>query len=591
MSKYAVEVNNVSMCFNLATEKIDTLKEMIIKKMKRKLSFDKFYAVNEVSFKIKKGDAFAIVGSNGSGKSTMLKMISGILTPTSGEIKVNGSIAPLIELGAGFDMDLTARENIFLNGAVLGYSRELMNAKFDEIIDFAGLQSFVDVPVKNFSSGMVARLGFAVATIVKPEILVVDEILSVGDQAFKKKCQQRMKELMGGGTTVILVSHSIDEVRSICKNAIWLEKSRLKCLGNVNEVYMAYLGQEYKKKIEAENSIKKIYSNSYAPVKNLYVNNTDKCETINPIEIEVKPVESIEIKNILKEKNFDPYEKRLYTPTYITKILNGDEEIYFIIDCWHHRVLYSNDVKKDIGRWSILTDDIAAPLSLATDGELYIIEDAGRNGLVVYKIFKGIFNYNQYMSDIGSRPHKTIYDTISNTFFCIASFSQNIVAIRNDHGTARIKYNYKLSFLKDNYVKSISIIDGKMYFLSANGEIFVCVYLDESYDIVEHYDVGIDINDLQKYGDFYYLTGNKTFIRFKCFESLLKDDYENLYDKLKIKGSPYFLNFFDGYLWVTEIDQSSAVKLVDISVDNIQVLFDFGEPNKNDIVRFCKLPK
>lgn len=242
MSKYAVEVANVSMKFNLAQERVDSLKEYFVKRIKGQIKYDEFYALKNISFNIEKGDSFALVGSNGSGKSTMLKIIAGVLKPTCGKVKVQGSIAPLIELGAGFDMDLTGRENIFLNGAILGYSRNLMKEKYDEIMDFAELKEFEDVPVKNYSSGMVARLGFSIATIVKPEILIVDEILSVGDYAFQEKCHKRMEEMMSGGTTVILVSHSSEDVKRICKHGIWINKGKLMCTGTADEVCGAYLG-------------------------------------------------------------------------------------------------------------------------------------------------------------------------------------------------------------------------------------------------------------------------------------------------------------------------------------------------------------
>lgn len=228
---YAVEVNNVSMHFNMNKDKIDNLKEYCIKLFKRQLFFEDFTALQDISFKIEAGDTFGIIGLNGSGKSTLLKVISGILKPTTGSVKVTGTIAPLIELGAGFDPDLTARENIFLNGSVLGFSRDFMREKFDEIVEFSELQDFVDVPIKNFSSGMVARIGFSVATIVKPDILICDEILAVGDYKFQEKCEQRIKDLMSGGTTVILVSHSIQQVERICNHILWLEHGKMKALG------------------------------------------------------------------------------------------------------------------------------------------------------------------------------------------------------------------------------------------------------------------------------------------------------------------------------------------------------------------------
>ena len=235
-----IDVQNVSMRFNLAREKTDTIKEYVLKMLRRQLSFSEFYALREVSFSIEKGESVALIGSNGSGKSTMLKLISGVMQPTSGTIRTNGSIAPLIELGAGFDMDLTARENIFLNGAILGYDRAFMRAHFDEILDFAELHDFVDVPVKNYSSGMIARLGFAIATQVKAEILVVDEVLAVGDFMFQQKCHRRMEEMLSGGTTLLFVSHDAEQVQRLCKRAVCLDKGRLIADGDAKELCDAY---------------------------------------------------------------------------------------------------------------------------------------------------------------------------------------------------------------------------------------------------------------------------------------------------------------------------------------------------------------
>lgn len=239
--EYAVEVNNVSMRFNLAKERVDNLKEWIVRRLKFNTNqIDEFWALREISLKIPKGDSFALIGSNGSGKSTLLKVISGILTPTQGNVALQGSIAPLIELGAGFDMDLTGRENVFLNGAVLGHSKKMMLEKYDEIMDFSELRQFEDVPVKNYSSGMLARLGFSIATMVKPDILIVDEILSVGDSAFQEKCRIRMEEVMSGGATVILVSHSESDVLRVCKHAAWINKSHLMFVGDAKEAIERY---------------------------------------------------------------------------------------------------------------------------------------------------------------------------------------------------------------------------------------------------------------------------------------------------------------------------------------------------------------
>lgn len=235
-----INVDHVSMHFNMSNERVDSLKEYFIKLCKHQLFYEEFIALDDVTFTISKGKVIGIVGLNGSGKSTILKCISGILKPTKGTITVTGAIAPLIELGAGFDMDLSARENIFLNGSVLGYSKQLITEKFDEIVDFSEMSNFLDVPMKNYSSGMVARVAFAVATIFKPDILIADEILSVGDFLFQKKCEERIKNLMAGGTTVLIVSHSITQIEALCTDVIWLDKGKVKMMGKTEEVCNAY---------------------------------------------------------------------------------------------------------------------------------------------------------------------------------------------------------------------------------------------------------------------------------------------------------------------------------------------------------------
>ena len=235
-----IEVNNVSIKFKMTKEQIFSLKEYFIKFIKRQLEFEEFNALTNVSFSVNKGDILGIIGYNGAGKSTMLKVISGIMKPTNGSIKVDGVISPLIELGSGFDMELTARENIFLNGYILGYSKKFIKEHFNEIVEFSELSEFLDVPVKNFSSGMVARLGFAIATIVKPEILIVDEILSVGDFKFQEKSEKKIKEMLLSGTTVILVSHDIAQIEEICTKVLWLEHGRVKGYGNTKEICEEY---------------------------------------------------------------------------------------------------------------------------------------------------------------------------------------------------------------------------------------------------------------------------------------------------------------------------------------------------------------
>lgn len=241
-----IKLENISMKFNLGIEKNNSIKETFIaffdRKRRRKKEF--FWALNDVSFEIEKGEVVGLIGSNGAGKSTLLKVVSGVMKPTKGKVEVKGVISPMIELGAGFDPELTARENIYLNGAILGYSKEFLNEKFDEIVDFSELKDFLDVPVKNFSSGMIAKLAFSIATIVDPEILIVDEILSVGDIKFQEKSKNKMMELIKGGTTVLYVSHSLESIKELCTKVVWLEHGVVQKIGKSNAICTEYYNKQ-----------------------------------------------------------------------------------------------------------------------------------------------------------------------------------------------------------------------------------------------------------------------------------------------------------------------------------------------------------
>ncbi len=240
MSNAMIEVSDVSMRFRMNSDRILSLKEFVTTALRGKLSYQEFTALSHVSFHVAPGETVGLIGRNGAGKSTLLKVISGILKPTEGSVACHGNIVPMLELGSGFDMDLTGRENIFLNGAILGYSERFLKDKYDEIVEFSELGGFIDSPIRNYSSGMLARLAFSVAAVVEPEILIVDEILSVGDAAFQEKSKQRMLELMGGGTTVLFVSHSLQQIREMCNRVIWLDHGQIKMAGAVNEVCDAY---------------------------------------------------------------------------------------------------------------------------------------------------------------------------------------------------------------------------------------------------------------------------------------------------------------------------------------------------------------
>ena len=235
------DVNNVTMDFRIQNENIKSIKEYLISLIKGKISYSEFRALEDVNFHIEKGQVCGIIGRNGAGKSTLLKIIAGVLAPTKGTVKVNGNIAPMLELGAGFDQDLSARENIYLNGAILGYSKEFLDQKYQDIVDFSELHEFMDNPIRTYSSGMMIRLAFSIATIVEPEILIVDEILSVGDASFAEKSGKRMRELMSGGTTVLMVSHVLEQIREMCDRVIWMDHGKVIMDGDPDEVCDAYL--------------------------------------------------------------------------------------------------------------------------------------------------------------------------------------------------------------------------------------------------------------------------------------------------------------------------------------------------------------
>lgn len=242
MDKPMIEVNNVSLCYRMIKDRVSSMKEYLVQLLSGKVKYEEFWALRNVSFQIQKGEVLGIIGHNGAGKSSILKVISGIIKPTEGSTQLQGTVVPMLELGSGFDFDLTGRENIFLNGAILGYNEEFLKAKYDEIVEFSELGQFIDVPLRNYSSGMVMRIAFSIATVVVPDILIVDEILAVGDSEFQAKSKARMLELMSGGTTVLFVSHSLGQIREMCDRVLWLEHGEMKMIGATQEVCDAYEG-------------------------------------------------------------------------------------------------------------------------------------------------------------------------------------------------------------------------------------------------------------------------------------------------------------------------------------------------------------
>ena len=236
-----IHVDHVSLMYRMTYDRVKSMKEYLVQMLKGQVRYEEFWALKDVSFEVKKGEVLGVVGHNGAGKSTLLKVISGILKPTNGTVQVSGRVVPMLELGSGFDFDLTGRENIFLNGAILGLSERYLEEKYDEIVEFSELGRFIDVPIRNYSSGMLMRLAFSVSSVIDPDILIVDEILAVGDAPFQEKSKRRMMELMGGGTTVLFVSHNIDQIREMCSRVVWLEHGQVRMAGETDTVCRTFM--------------------------------------------------------------------------------------------------------------------------------------------------------------------------------------------------------------------------------------------------------------------------------------------------------------------------------------------------------------
>ena len=240
MDDTMLSVEHVTMKFRMPNDKVESLKETVIAMLSGRLKYEEFTVFEDVSFDVKKGEVVGIIGKNGAGKSTLLKIVSGVLKPTKGQVTSNGNIVPMLELGAGFDPELTGRENIYLNGSILGYDEQFLQEQYQEIVDFSELCDFINMPIRNYSSGMMMRLAFSIATVVSPEILIVDEILAVGDEGFQNKSKERMLELMGGGTTVLFVSHSLEQIQEMCNRVVWLDEHKVRMVGEASQVCQAY---------------------------------------------------------------------------------------------------------------------------------------------------------------------------------------------------------------------------------------------------------------------------------------------------------------------------------------------------------------
>ncbi|WP_433747682.1 ABC transporter ATP-binding protein [Paenibacillus amylolyticus] len=531
-----IKVENVTMKFRMANDRINSLKEFVVKKTLGKITYKEFTALKNVSFSIQKGEVVGIIGNNGAGKSTLLKVISGIMEPTTGSVKVQGSIAPMLELGAGFDVDLTARENIFLNGAVLGYSKKYLTERYDDIVEFSELADFMDVPIRNFSSGMTMRLAFSIATLVDPDILIVDEILSVGDGSFQKKSAKRMRELMSGGTTVILVSHSIEQIREMCSKVIWLEDGLVQMVGDTRDVCRAYNDK----------------------MKNDYLIN--------------------EQKTMSKKEDNTNWKTKLYTPTSIEKI----GELYFIVDCWHHRVIYNSNLTDPIENWKTLSNNIGDPHSIVSDGIFYLVEDGQLNEVKVFKKENNIFRQIQIIEQLGRRPNRLIYDSDNKKYYGISAMSQHVFVLSNEEDETIIcEKVIRLGYLKEgSYIRSISLIDKELYFVSGPGKIIVANYMNSSFDKLREYKVPFELqgmNDITKIGSYYYISVYQNgageiaprLVRVKDLDDLAESKYEDIYAELGLEGVPYNFSFIEDRVFLTEIDSYSSIISFKVDGDKI----------------------
>jgi ABC-type polysaccharide/polyol phosphate transport system ATPase subunit len=549
-----IKVENVSMNFRMANDRITSLKEFMLKKILGKLEYKEFVALKNISFSIEKGDVVGVIGKNGAGKSTLLKIISGILSPTTGKLEVSGNIAPMLELGAGFDVDLTARENIFLNGAVLGYSKKYLTDRYDDIVEFSELQNFMDTPIRNFSSGMIMRLAFSIATLVNPDILIVDEILSVGDTQFQKKSAKRMRELMSGGTTVLLVSHSIEQIRSMCNKVVWLDHGTVRMVGNAQEVCSAYMEdsrQEYLLKEQKE-----------------------------------QLAQEIEQSNEWKEQ--------LYTPTHIEKI--GNE--YFIVDCWHQRVIYNYNLKDPIKEWKTLSDNLGNPHSISSDGDVFMVDDTNGNEIRVFVRNGGGFKQTQILDRVGESPNRIVFDDQSQLFYGISAMSQHVFVLKNNGDKVVDEKVIRLGYLQESsYIRSIRIIEGELFFVSGPGKIIVADYLNSPFDKIREYNVPFELrgmNDIMKIGSYYYLSVYQNgsgevapkLVRTKDLSDLETSNYEDLHETLNLKGVPYSFSFFDERVFLTEIDTYSRIISFVVTNDEIidlQVHYDAGTASNSSL--------
>lgn len=537
-----IDASHVSMRFRINEDRVSSLKEFIIQKAKGKLKYKEFVALQDVNLSIKKGEVIGIIGSNGAGKSTLLKVIAGILSPTDGSVHIRGTIAPMLELGAGFDPDLTAQENVYLNGAVLGYSKAYLESKYQEIVDFAELGEFMNTPVRNFSSGMTMRLAFSIATLVNPDILIVDEILAVGDAHFQKKSLARMKSLMGGGTTVLLVSHSLQQIRELSTRVLWLEKGRVRALGDTDEICDAYL-----------------------------------------MSLGEKPL------NIMNYRL--PWQERLYSPTYMTKI-NG---IYYIVDCWHHRIVYSRELNISIGKWQTI-EGLNTPHSIAGNGNMLLVDDGKNDRINCYKQTKD--GLCEACASIEMRrPAKIIYDNITKCFYTIGSDSNELCIIKVTGRETKVIKRIYIKELSNQFVRSISVIGERLFIVCISAKIYELNIQNGIINVVQEYTLDERIggaNDLCYYNGYFYLSVYQNvqleiapdLVRASHMEDFHNGSYESVYTKLELKGVPYFFSEIDGKLVIGQIDNHSEITF--ISDKCIEHQFVMGGANPASVERRVK---
>lgn len=538
------------------------------------------FLLQNLNFTVQPGETLGIIGPNGAGKSTLLKLLASVTQPDEGQITHVGSLAPLIELGAGFNPELTGRENIYLNATILGLSRTAIDQKFATILDFSELAPYIDLPLKKYSSGMYLRLAFSIALQTQPHVLLLDEILAVGDEKFQRRCFRALDQLKAQGTAIIFVSHAINTVRVFCDRVLYLNQGQQVCLGDPESTCDRYLND----------------------LQNRNLSSFDTATHGSSPDQQV------------------PYQERLFSPTFLTKIQNN----YYLIDCWHHRVIFNSNLIDKITHWQLLTDQVRLPHSLATDEDIIVLDSTQTGQLFVFSLDHQLLQILDLPAH--NQPHRLRYDPERQLFYCLCANTQNFFVLKKNKRSRTLKIisTQHLSFLKNYYCRSFTL-DKKnphrLYFVAGsdlyssdsqeltyqpqNARICLAKFqnpelpqstlqLQKSFSLPPHL---ANMNDLYQIDSLFYLTATpKQIIRtadLSNLSSLTQNTSPNsadLYDQLSLQGTPYYLSEIDGRLYIPEINEHSRVtscKIVDPNqqIADVKHQYDFGLPTTSSLQR------